>query len=122
METWEWMDIVVLTRFHHSFNLEVDYHLVLIKYIYIKLIPLMIGGFWMILMYIILEKKNLLSENRKLPGGNKFYYAYRKAFSFLRIERIQLGIVYIISIHPSIIVHVYITIHPSIVMRFKQRK
>ena len=31
VETWERMDIAVLTRFHHSFNLEVDYHLVLIN-------------------------------------------------------------------------------------------
>ena len=31
VETWEWMDIIVLTRFHQSFNFEVDYHLVLNK-------------------------------------------------------------------------------------------
>ena len=36
-----------------------------------------------------------------------FYYTYRKAFSFLTIERIQLGIVY--DFYPSITVYVYRT-------------
>ena len=36
-----------------------------------------------------------------------FYYTYRKAFSFLTIERIQLGIIY--DFYPSITVYVYRT-------------
>ena len=41
-----------------------------------------------------IREENLFSDNRKFPGGNMFYYTYRKPFSFLTIERIQLGIVY----------------------------
>ena len=73
------------------------------QYIYIYIYKIDSIDDWGLLddLYLYhIREKNLLSENRKLPGGNKFYYAYRKAFSFLKIERIQLGtIVYITSIH-----------------------